>query len=93
MPGPDPQGLDITEHGGGDFTITAEVWPHGNRRARIARMLAIRRNIIASGWRCLWCGDPVPLYRRADARYCCEGCRKRAARERRMVRNKWRGVE
>lgn len=85
MPGPDPQGLDVEEYEGGGFTLYAEVWAHGNRQARIARMKAIVRRLAAGGWRCEWCRAPVPLYRRADARYCCERCRKNAARHRRAL--------
>ena len=32
---------------------------------------------------CEECGEPAPSCRRADARHCCEGCRKRQARRRR----------
>ena len=38
------------------------------------------------GWACRQCCAPIPMYRRADARYCCEGCRKLAARRRRAER-------
>lgn len=87
MPGPDPQGIDIAEYDDGAFALTAEIWWYGNRTARLARMFAIRRRIDLDGWRCEWCGGPVPLYRRADARYCREACRKHAARRRRKCRN------
>jgi hypothetical protein len=40
----------------------------------------------AKTWRCLWCRDDLQAWRRADAQYCCEGCRKRAARARRVSR-------
>ncbi|SDY57199.1 hypothetical protein SAMN05444004_10229 [Jannaschia faecimaris] len=33
MPGPDPQGLQIEEHDGGGFTVSAAVWLESNRRA------------------------------------------------------------
>jgi hypothetical protein len=88
MPAPDPQGLDIDERPDGSFAIKAEVWPYGNRRVRIARLLAIRRNILRHGWKCWQCGDPVALVKRADARFCSEGCRKRAARMLRKHRGK-----
>jgi hypothetical protein len=83
MPAPDPCGLYIEERTDGSFTITAEVWRYGNRKHRLARMLAVTRRMKADGWRCSWCGEPVPLYRRADAIYCGDGCRGRAARCRR----------
>ena len=87
MPAPDPQGLAIDEKDDGSFTISCEVWAYGNRRTRIARMLAVRRNIRLHGWTCHWCRDPIPLFKRADAEFCSEGCRKRAARQKR----RWRG--
>lgn len=53
---------------------------------RMARAKRVLRNLAANGWACAWCGGPVPEFRRADARYCCEGCRKRGARGRRTAR-------
>lgn len=55
----------------------------GNRRNRLARLRAVSSKIHADGWTCPVCGDPVPLWQRADAVYCSTGCRKHAARERR----------
>ena len=86
MPGPDPRGLEVALYDGGSFLLTAEIWPHGNPAARLARMAAVRRRIKRDGWRCQCCGDPVPLFRRADALFCRESCRKRAARQRRKGR-------
>jgi hypothetical protein len=87
MPGPDPSGLDIEEYENGGFNITAEIWAHGNRRHRIARLNAIARKIRFGGWRCPTCDRPVPLYRRADAKFCTARCRKVAARARRAQRH------
>lgn len=36
------------------------------------------RKVLFNNWTCLHCGDPVPLWRRADAGYCTAGCKKRA---------------
>ena len=87
MPGPDPFGLDIEEHDNGGFGITCELWAHGHRAPRIGRMLAVARNIRRNGWMCAWCHEPIPLYRRADARFCREVCRKKSARARRRARS------
>ena len=81
MPEPEIDGIQICEPEGGGWSITYSGWFHGNRRHRAARALAIASNLRRDGWRCEWCGDPVPAYRRADARYCREGCRKAAGRE------------
>lgn len=51
----------------------------------MARAKRILQNLAANGWACGLCGGPVPEYRRADARHCGEGCRKRAARSRRTT--------
>lgn len=89
MPSPDPFALTYYETPDGRHGITAEVGPTsgpfatGNRRHRLARMTAVLRNLTANGWTCPECGDPVPTWRRADAVYCREGCRKRAKRRRR----------
>src|SRR6478736_5513460 len=85
MPAPDPNGLDIEEYEGG-FTVTAELWWYGNRRHRIARMKAVARRIRCGGWRCLACHSPVALYKRADANFCSERCRKGAAKRMRAAR-------
>lgn len=86
MATPDPNGIILEEFEDGSYGLTAELWAHGNRRHRIARLQAIARNIKRDRWRCVGCGKPVPLYRRADARHCDEQCRKRAARKRRAIR-------
>jgi hypothetical protein len=88
MPHPDPNGLDIEENDDGTFRITAETWAHGNRRHRIARMLAVARNLRHGGWTCCGCGTKIALYKRADARFCGEQCRKAAARRRREIRSR-----
>lgn len=88
MPGPDPFALTYNETPDGRPIVTAETDPTsgpfatGNRRHRLARMRAVLRNLTANGWTCPECGDPVPIWRRADAVYCREACRKRARRKR-----------
>ena len=89
MPEPDPHGVRIEHYDDGSWTTICEAWPEGNRRHRIARMLRIARLERGSGWRCSWCRGEMPLFRRTDARFCGEGCRKRAARERRWRRETW----
>ena len=88
MSAPDPEGVWTEEYDDGRWSIHANVWREGNRRHRIARLQAIRRNLIRGWWRCEWCNAEVPLYRRADARFCRERCRK-AARRDRAARTKW----
>ena len=88
MPGPDPDGVYIDEGEDGinlvmAFRTDANILRKGgNMRHRYdrARRIAIR---LRWGWNCLQCREPVPIYRRADACYCTEGCRKLAARQRR----------
>lgn len=52
----------------------------GNRKKR---GIAIGRRMWRNDWVCRWCGDELPMGKRADAKFCGEGCRKRAARWRR----------
>lgn len=80
MPAPDPDALYFEEYEDGSWRLTAEVWPDGNRRHRLARMGAVIRRLRWGGWKCVGCADPVPLFKRADARYCSERCRKADAR-------------
>ena len=87
MPGPDPDGIEL----GDDYPRRVSVLVYrsdasiiyrgGNMGHRHARALRILKKL-RWGWLCLQCLRPVPIYRRADAVYCCEGCRKRAARAR-----------
>ncbi len=85
MPGPDPHALWIdTEAERPSVLFQAYFWT-GNNGNRRKRAIAILRRLQRSDWKCRWCGDPLPDWRRADALYCCEGCRKRAARVRRRA--------
>lgn len=82
MPAPDPDALWIEEENGRlKVVYEAYLWTgnHGNRRARaIAIFLRLQRG----DWKCRACGGPIPAFRRTDARYCRESCRKRAKRRR-----------
>jgi len=87
MGAPDPSGihLDLYDE---RVIVCYEVWRESNPKTRKARALRIMRLIgpDGRGWCCWWCGDEIPLQKRADARYCSETCRKARARERRRVR-------
>lgn len=83
MPCPDPLAIGYDETPDGRPRIIGEVWPStgpfaGNPRHRRARINAVARKVLFNNWTCLHCGDPVPLWRRADAVYCTAGCKKRA---------------
>ena len=88
MPAPDPFGIEYDETDEGRPAVMASVWPsdglfgQGNRRNRLARARSVLRKLIWNGWACRQCGDPVPLYKRADAVFCSSGCKKRAKRTR-----------
>ena len=88
MPGPDHDGIDCYQTDDGRWYVVASVWPTsgfwamGNRRHRQARARAVLRNLCRGGWLCWECREPVPMWRRADARYCSTACRKRAMRRR-----------
>ncbi len=59
---------------------TSYPWQNAHRIAQRANTLA--RNY-SRGWHCVHCGDLMPVWKRIDAKYCKEGCRKMAARKRR----------
>ena len=82
MPAPDPHAIATESTADGSVLVYADVFLIGNRKARLNRAKAILLNLRANDWPCWRCGRPVPLFRRVDARYCCDGCRKRAARAR-----------
>lgn len=89
MPGPDPYGIEY----GPDwphrsnllvYRTDASIFGGGNRRHRTDRAKRILKKMASwNGWCRRQCGEDVPLFRRADAIYCSEGCRKRAACRRR----------
>jgi len=84
MPGPDPDSLWIEEDADRPtVTFQAYFWTgnNGNRRKRAVAML---RRLAHGDWKCRWCSDALPDWRRVDARYCGESCRKKAARWRRL---------
>lgn len=86
MPAPDPFAIGYDETEDGRPLVLGEVWPGkgwfpGNPRHRKARISAVARKVLADGWTCPECGDPVPLWRRADAVFCSAGCKKRAKRK------------
>ncbi len=87
MPGPDPQALWLEEDAYGRPVVSYEVFLIGNRTARKRRAVRVLRNILRDDWLCPWCRGPVPIFRRADARFCGESCRKKAARQRRARRH------
>lgn len=83
MPGPDPNGVTIERRD--RARVMVDTFMVGGRANRMARAKGILRNLAVNGWSCRWCCAAVPEFRRADARYCCEGCRKRSARSRRAL--------
>ena len=84
MPAPDPWAISIEQSPGG-WSVHYDTFLLSGRTQRRARAKRILSNLRRNGWCCAWCGGPVPEFRRADARYCSEGCRKRAARARRIA--------
>ena len=85
MPGPDPRALWIDEDANRPKVCFQAYFWSGNNGNRRKRAIAILRRLLRGDWNCRWCGDPLPDWRRADALYCSEGCRKRAARARRRA--------
>ena len=87
MPAPDPFGIWIEEHDNCGWSVMAEqpLWSKQNG-SRMARARAVLRNLVRDGWTCRHCAEPIPEFRRADARFCCHGCKKRAARARKATR-------
>ena len=83
MPAADPNGVSIGWGWPDSITVDMELWGCGNRRTRKRRAIAVLQNLRRGGWCCAWCTEAVPLFRRADARVCSQGCRKRSARARR----------
>ncbi len=77
MPAPDPDGIEPGEYW--PRNILAYHYFCGNRRHRDDRARRILENARWGEWSCRYCGDPVPLWRRADAVYCTTGCRRGAA--------------
>jgi hypothetical protein len=86
MPGPEPDTVWIERYEGRIWaTFVGYGWDR-KARNRERRASTILRRTAARTWCCGWCGNPLPEWRRADAEYCREGCRKRAARARKEAR-------
>lgn len=94
MGAPDPDGIHI-EFDGNRALVQYQIWREANPKSRKARAISILLLIgrDGEGWQCSWCGDFIPIFKRADARYCCNGCRKAEARVRRKRRNECRIAE
>jgi len=87
MPGPEAQTIWIEPNRRGGFTAQYHKYLFtGAAVHRKARVVAIVKRMAQRTWCCRRCGDELPIDKRADARFCGEGCRKRAARERRGLR-------
>ncbi len=87
MPAPDPESLWLEETGDGQFVgFFMRYFGTGNAGNRAKRAARILRMVNSTGWKCSWCADHIEIHKRTDARYCSEGCRKRAARARRVGR-------
>lgn len=86
-PVPDAVWIETDERGGVTVNYERPFWG-GKSRDRKKRAIAMLKREVRGGWRCLWCCEAIPCFRRVDANYCCEGCRKRAARQRRLWRRK-----
>jgi hypothetical protein len=87
MPGPDPHGIELGSGYPQRLSVLvyhsfSSIIMGGSKRHRLDRAHRILARL-RYGWLCLQCRRPVPIYRRADACHCSQGCRKRAARNRR----------
>ena len=92
MPAPDPLSLWIDhDRPDGPRVVYEHNFFNGPSTNRKRRAAAIARRLWRGSWVCDWCADPLQDYRRADTRYCCEYCRKRAARLRRRNRDSLNG--
>jgi len=58
-------------------------WQNSTHIKRRANRLLER---YARGWRCRRCNELMPVWKRIDAVYCSESCRKLTARKRQMAK-------
>ena len=75
MPASDPHAMWLD----GDMITFESCWPLGSNTNRKARAIAILRRIKLDTWRCERCGDALGLHKRADTKFCSDGCRKKRA--------------
>lgn len=86
MPGPNPHELWIDDDDPARPAVSFQNYSWTNNSGnRQARAISILRRLQRKDWVCRWCGDVLPDYKRADARYCGESCRKSAVRWRRLM--------
>lgn len=84
MPAPEPGTVWVEEVEPGYFaTFIQRYFWTGKAGNRAKRAQAIYQRFRLGDWCCAWCREPLHFDKRADARYCGESCRKKAARRRR----------
>ena len=84
IPGPTPHSIFIEPMFGGTL-ITFENYLGLNRSPhRLARAETIAVRIAKNTWKCASCSSSLPIWKRADAIYCGESCRKKDAYQRRI---------
>lgn len=86
MPGPDAGTIWLERTDRGYHAEFHKYFWTGNDANRKARVIAVGKRMVQGTWCCRWCGDDLSFDKRADTRFCSEGCRKRAARDRRASR-------
>ena len=85
MPDPSETLIWIEELDPPHVTMTYSIRPWQNR-TQVARRVSRLCQKYARGWHCQRCEKLMPVWKRVDAVYCCESCRKLSARERRHAR-------
>lgn len=83
MPAPNPDSLWIEAIERGHIHLQFCAWPWGNETLMRRRAVRLAR-LYLKGRTCAHCGALIEPWKRADAIYCREACRKAEARGRRL---------
>lgn len=84
MPAPDPEAAWIETAPSGVISVHVQGLKV-SETSKNRRAVALHRRY-RNGWFCASCNTQMPPWKRMDARYCREGCRKAEARNRRKLR-------
>ena len=84
MPGPAPHAIWVETMLGGSLVTFENYFGQRQSLHREQRSKALSNRLSKNTWQCRWCSSSLPSWKRVDAYYCRESCRKKAARKRKQ---------
>ena len=82
MPGPAPHSIWFETIYGGSLVTFENYLGQRQSLHREQRAQALSNRLLQNTWKCRWCSSSLPIWKRSDAIYCGESCRKKDAHKR-----------